>query len=102
MYTLFIFTNSRIPKRPNSLPKPDCLIPPKGNLGSERTYSFTKQQPARQSRRGTASEIRSDSTAESEGSPIVGIGASAGGFEAISELLQHLSPKTGMAYVFIQ
>ncbi|HEY4111464.1 CheR family methyltransferase, partial [Puia sp.] len=34
--------------------------------------------------------------------PIVAIGASAGGLEAISSLLEHLPPKLGMAYVIIQ
>jgi two-component system, chemotaxis family, CheB/CheR fusion protein len=34
--------------------------------------------------------------------PIVGIGASAGGLEAMSELLQHLPERTGMAYVIVQ
>ena len=34
--------------------------------------------------------------------PIVAIGASAGGIEAISKLLENLSPKLGMAYVIIQ
>ncbi|MEO8398174.1 MAG: chemotaxis protein CheB, partial [Ignavibacteriaceae bacterium] len=34
--------------------------------------------------------------------PIVGIGASAGGLEAFSELLNHLSEDTGLAFVFIQ
>ncbi|GAB3883199.1 PAS domain-containing protein [Spirosoma agri] len=34
--------------------------------------------------------------------PIVAIGASAGGIEAVSELLRHLSPTTGLAYVYIQ
>lgn len=34
--------------------------------------------------------------------PIVGIGASAGGLEAISEFLEHLSPDTGMAFIFVQ
>lgn len=33
---------------------------------------------------------------------IVGIGASAGGYEAFSQLLEHLSPDTGMAFVFVQ
>jgi len=35
-------------------------------------------------------------------SPVVAIGASAGGIEAISKLLENLSPKLGMAYVIIQ
>jgi two-component system CheB/CheR fusion protein len=34
--------------------------------------------------------------------PIVGIGASAGGLEAFTELLSHLSPHTGMVFVLIQ
>ena len=34
--------------------------------------------------------------------PIVGIGGSAGGLEALSELLQHLPTDLGMAYVYIQ
>ncbi|MCX6215328.1 CheR family methyltransferase [Spirosoma sp.] len=34
--------------------------------------------------------------------PVVAIGASAGGLEAFSELLKHLSPATGLAYVYIQ
>ncbi|MDW7772124.1 MAG: chemotaxis protein CheB [Desulfobulbaceae bacterium] len=34
--------------------------------------------------------------------PIVGIGASAGGLEAFTNLLEHLPPDTGMAFVLIQ
>ena len=34
--------------------------------------------------------------------PIVGIGASAGGLEAITQLLEHLPSTTGMAFVVIQ
>ncbi len=34
--------------------------------------------------------------------PIVGVGASAGGLEALSELLTHLPAQTGMAFVLIQ
>ena len=33
---------------------------------------------------------------------IVAIGASAGGIEAVTEMLKHLSPNTGMAFVYIQ
>jgi two-component system CheB/CheR fusion protein len=35
-------------------------------------------------------------------SRVVGIGASAGGLEAVPELLRHLPSSTGMAFVFIQ
>jgi chemotaxis response regulator CheB len=34
--------------------------------------------------------------------PIVGIGASAGGLEAFTELLRHLPPDTGMGFVLVQ
>jgi two-component system CheB/CheR fusion protein len=34
--------------------------------------------------------------------PIVGIGGSAGGFEAAMELLRHLPPTTGMTFVIVQ
>jgi two-component system CheB/CheR fusion protein len=34
--------------------------------------------------------------------PIVGVGASAGGLEAFSELLRGLPAKTGMAFVLVQ
>jgi len=34
--------------------------------------------------------------------PVVGIGASAGGLEAFSDLLRHLPEKTGMAFVLVQ
>src|SRR6202044_471300 len=34
--------------------------------------------------------------------PIVGVGASAGGLEAFSELLHNLPEKTGMAFVLVQ
>src|SRR5262249_674301 len=34
--------------------------------------------------------------------PIVGIGASAGGLEALEAFLKHVPPKSGMAYVVIQ
>src|SRR5262249_15687499 len=36
------------------------------------------------------------------GCPIVGMGGSAGGFEAAMELLRSLSPNTGMAFVIVQ
>lgn len=39
---------------------------------------------------------------DSHGFPIVAIGASAGGLEAVTELLQNLSPTTGMAFIYVQ
>src|SRR5260370_1314685 len=34
--------------------------------------------------------------------PVVGVGASAGGLEAFTQLLTHLIPDTGFAFVFVQ
>src|SRR3954469_20500711 len=34
--------------------------------------------------------------------PVVAIGASAGGIQAIKELLENLSPETGLAFIYIQ
>ena len=34
--------------------------------------------------------------------PVVGIGASAGGLEAFTQLLRHLPEKTGMAFILVQ
>jgi len=41
-------------------------------------------------------------TKKTENFTIVAIGASAGGLEAITQLLQNLSPNTGMAYIYVQ
>src|SRR5258708_39080699 len=49
--------------------------------------------------RNVASPVRGNRPAPF---PIVGIGASAGGLEAFSELLRQLPVKTGMAFVLVQ
>jgi two-component system, chemotaxis family, CheB/CheR fusion protein len=52
---------------------------------------------------GTSDGNETSGTPESDSpSRVVGIGASAGGLEAVSELLRHLPNNTGMAFVFIQ
>src|ERR1041385_6926508 len=51
------------------------------------------------------SDIRQDvqqDSSNAETCPVVGIGASAGGLEAVGELLEALPVDTGMAFVFIQ
>src|SRR4029078_6346057 len=47
-------------------------------------------------------KTRPEPAAAKSSCPIVGIGGSAGGFEAAMDLLRHLSPKTGMAFVVVQ
>ena len=53
-------------------------------------------------KRGTTKESIRCRSAATEKSFIVGIGASAGGLEAFTELLQHLPEKTGMGFVLVQ
>ena len=54
------------------------------------------------SRRKTTAAIEVKAKASAGLFPIVGIGASAGGLEAFSELLRYLPEKTGMAFVLVQ
>jgi two-component system CheB/CheR fusion protein len=60
-----------------------------------------KKQTRSRDTTGKKSKASADGK-QNPGCPIVGVGASAGGFEAIMELLRSLSPKTGMAYVIVQ
>ncbi len=47
-------------------------------------------------------EIKNTAEKKRKSFPVVAIGASAGGIEAITELLKHLPAATGMTYVYIQ
>jgi two-component system, chemotaxis family, CheB/CheR fusion protein len=50
----------------------------------------------------TITPAESNESSKSKPYPVVAIGASAGGLEAMTQLLKHLRPDTGMAYVYIQ
>jgi two-component system CheB/CheR fusion protein len=56
----------------------------------------TQQEPGKTPRKETPSEH------EKSGFPIVGIGASAGGLEALGQFLGHVPAQSGMAFVIIQ
>src|SRR5437762_3749289 len=71
--------------------------------------------PRKQTRKRTPSQKRTRPPTKSQSAdpyvsgkgkggscPIVGIGGSAGGFEAAMELLRHLPARTGMAFVIVQ
>jgi two-component system CheB/CheR fusion protein len=71
--------------------------------------------PRKNSKNAAAHKKRNQRRTESQGAddygagkgndgscPIVGIGGSAGGFEAAMELLRHLPSRTGMAFVIVQ
>src|SRR6266571_4361101 len=51
---------------------------------------------------GSAMEARTLETPGGASFPIVGIGASAGGLEALAALVQALPPDTGLAFVVVQ
>lgn len=53
-------------------------------------------------KRKTATSLSKNKTEKNKSFPIVAIGASAGGLEAITQLLKNLPADTGMAYVYIQ
>jgi two-component system CheB/CheR fusion protein len=74
-------------------------------LGKKRKSLHRKAAPATPAHSGeTAAPIavKKDGTPASSVFPFVGIGASAGGLEAFTRLLQHLPVDTGMAFGFIQ
>src|SRR5438067_3316137 len=56
---VFLFTNSRIPAAPSSLPNPERFTPPNGNLGSEATIALTKTVPASSSDANNSCSVRS-------------------------------------------
>src|SRR5271166_7048972 len=56
----------------------------------------------KKSHRNAESGVAHDAAPASSMFPFVGIGASAGGLESFTRLLQHLPADTGMAFVFVQ
>ena len=61
-----------------------------------------KKSPLKQVKSTRKAPPQNDAKASPSSFPIVGIGASAGGLEAFSELLRYLPEKTGMAFVLVQ
>jgi two-component system CheB/CheR fusion protein len=61
-----------------------------------------KSSPRKQVKSRRKATAENDAKASPGLFPIVGIGASAGGLEAFSELLRYLPEKTGMAFVLVQ
>lgn len=68
-------------------------------MSRRRTISEAKDRTPAEQKQGP--EVQS-STPKSTPFPVVGVGASAGGLEAFTRLLQHLAGDTGMAFVFVQ
>jgi two-component system CheB/CheR fusion protein len=72
---------------------------PKRGARLSRTKSSLKKSVRSKPARQTA---RAETPKEQLSCPIVGIGGSAGGFEAAMELLRHLPTKNGMSFVIVQ
>jgi len=86
-------------RRPRTKPEPE--VPPR----RERAESATpdEQAPATPAKAGAdARPVQVHAEQGPAALPIVGIGASAGGLEALEEFLKHTSPGSGMAYVIVQ
>src|SRR5207302_6776868 len=73
--------------------------PPKRSASLSRTK--TSRTKSSQRNRANA-KSRSKSARKNLNCPIVGVGGSAGGFEATMELLRHLPAKNGMSFVVVQ
>lgn len=70
--------------------------------GDKKKQTGGKQVKKKAARKVPASRKQSDPPSKSEPSfPIVGIGASAGGLEAVQELFDNLPENTGMAFVVV-
>jgi len=70
----------------------------KPRVAKKRKGSVTAQTPSKENAQRAAG-MADDSRARF---PIVGVGASAGGLEAFTQLLKHLPADTGMGFVLVQ
>src|SRR5207253_4858293 len=61
-----------------------------------------KQKSRGKSKRQSAAKAQIAPPARESNTTVVAIGASAGGIEALTDLMTYLSPDTGMAYVLVQ
>ncbi len=83
---------------------------PKKAASKQQANKRQKEQSSQRARDGTRStggpevieDQGGDRESESDKFIIVGIGASAGGYEAFLQLLEHLPPDTGMGFVLVQ
>jgi two-component system CheB/CheR fusion protein len=74
----------------------------KKHVGRKRPKRADRARPGK---RGSAASARNLPAPKASGNfafGVVGVGASAGGLEAFTQLLKHLPPDTGMAFVLIQ
>ena len=75
-------------------------LSPKAPRGAKS--KIKKSIPRSASRSAAATPPVPEQPSKSKSFPIIGVGASAGGLEAFTKLLEHLPPDTGMAFVLVQ
>src|SRR5438874_12852282 len=71
-------------------------------MASKRQRSKAAARRRSHARESGLARGKSSASTKKTGCPIVGVGGSAGGFEAAMELLRHLPAKNGMAFVIVQ
>src|SRR5438477_2706213 len=71
-------------------------------MASKRQMSKAAARRRSHARESGSARGNSSASTKKTGCPIVGVGGSAGGFEAAMELLRHLPAKNGMAFVIVQ
>jgi two-component system CheB/CheR fusion protein len=79
-------------------------LPPKGDTGKTiaKKSSPPKAQQTTSATRKEMTSVSPEPGSAASSFPVVAIGASAGGLEAVMELLKNLSPTTGMAFIYVQ
>src|SRR4051812_17227937 len=90
-----IFVYRRAPE--TSVTPPSYRRCPDGEYADCASLRFYTPSPNPRTQKDIISLMKAD-----KAFPVVGIGASAGGFEAFSQFLKYLPEDTGMAFVFIQ
>lgn len=73
----------------------------KSDSGREKKQNSRSKTSAK-ARRTESPHSSAKQSVQKDGFYVVGIGASAGGLEAMQQLLKHLPPDTGMAFILVQ
>ena len=68
----------------------------------KKTNGFAKKKPAKQAKAAAGVKRTTIKPKETEDFPVVGLGASAGGLEALEIFFTHMPPDSGIGFVIIQ
>lgn len=85
-------------KTEKAVPKKDTTTSATSKTGSK---GVAKKKPLTKKEQAKTTPLP-ESVHGASSFPVVAIGASAGGLEAVMELLKNLSPTTGMAFIYVQ